>query len=87
MKVRRIAAFLLLVYVAICVSFILHIHLREPAVGHCKVCQFFDTPGAAVSSITYAPLFSLQELCRSVVRIAAQSEWASPASERAPPRV
>jgi hypothetical protein len=86
MKVGRIAAFLLVLYVAICVSFVLHTHLTEPPGGHCSICQFLDTPGAPLSSITYAPLFSLQEFCQPDVQAAAHSEGASVASERAPPR-
>jgi hypothetical protein len=86
MKIRRIAAFLLVLYVAICVSLVLHIHLTEQPGGHCSICQFLDTPGAPLSSITYAPLFSLEEFWRPVVQAAAHSEWSSVESERSPPR-
>ena len=86
MKVGRIAAFLLVLYVAICVSFVLHIHLTEQPGGHCSICQFWDTPAAALSSIQYVPLLNIQEFCTPVVESAGRFEWASLESDRAPPR-
>ena len=87
MKVRRIAAFLLVVYVAICISFLLHIHLTERSGEHCSICQVLDAPGDPLTSAAHDPLLTLQESCVPVVQIAACSELASIESERAPPSI
>jgi hypothetical protein len=87
MRSRQIAVFLLALYTAICISFILHIHLMERPGEHCSICQVLEAPGVPVSSSVHAPLFGLQELCGPVIHVDARSECVSAESERAPPKI
>jgi hypothetical protein len=86
MKVRQIAGVLLVVYVAISMSFAFHIHLTDRPGEHCSICQALDAPGIPQSLSTPDPLFSVEEFCRPVVHFAAHSDWAFVESERAPPQ-
>jgi hypothetical protein len=87
MKVRRIAAFLLIVYAAICLSFLFHTHSTEQPGSHCSICQVLQAPGYPLAIAAHAPLFIVQESCSPVVHLIAGSQWISPESERAPPQI
>jgi hypothetical protein len=85
MKLRRIAAFLLIFYAAICVVFVVHDHLTDRPGGHCGICQILHAPAYTQPIATQAPAFIVQDACMPVLQIATCSLPISPESERAPP--
>jgi len=49
MNARRIAAFLLIVFAAICVSFVFHNHATDQEGDDCGICQILQSPGDPVA--------------------------------------
>jgi hypothetical protein len=87
MRVRRIASFLLILYVAICAFFFFHTHSTERAGSHCNICQVLHAPGYPLVIAAHIPVFVLQESCLPIVQLTACSQRISPESQRAPPSI
>jgi len=85
MKVKRIAAFVLILYAAIFVALAFHNHLTEHPGKHCNACQTVHTPGHAPAITTYSPLLITQAILQTEAQVTARTLLVSSNSERAPP--
>lgn len=88
MKVKQIAAVVLVLYAAIFLAVAFHDHFKESGRTHCSVCQISRTPVHATAAITFAAfLITVAGPTQPVVLSVAQTPLVSVISDRAPPTV
>jgi hypothetical protein len=85
MHARKIAAFLLVVYAVISVSFLFHNHATEQPGDHCGICQILHAPGYPLAIATYDPILTVQAADLPALQLAASTPFTSTESQRAPP--
>jgi len=87
MRIKRIAACVLILYAAIFVALAFHNHFTEPARKHCNACQIMHAPGFTPAVTTYTPLLIVQGTLSFDVDTALGTLLVLSSTERAPPTV
>lgn len=85
MNVKRIASFLLIVFVAIFAVSLFHTHLVEQTGDHCNICQVLSVGGSVPLVVAHVPVLLVERTHLNVIRVAALALPIFSESERAPP--
>jgi hypothetical protein len=85
MKMKRIAALVLILYAAITVAFVFHDHLKEHPGNHCNICQILHAPAHTPAITTCTPVLVTEGTYVPSVKISTNELLIFSTSERAPP--
>ncbi|MCI0611927.1 hypothetical protein L0244_02950 [bacterium] len=85
MKLKRIAAFVLILYAAITVAFVFHDHLKEQPGNHCNICQILHAPAHTPALTSHTPVLAANGTFVPTLQVSANQLLIFPCSERAPP--
>jgi hypothetical protein len=85
MKVKQIAAFVLILYAAITVAFLFHDHLKEQPGNHCNICQILHAPAHTPALTGHTPVLVANGTFVPTLQVSANPLLIFPSSERAPP--
>jgi len=88
MKVKQIAALVLILYAAITVAFVFHDHFKEHHPGnHCNLCQILHAPAHTPALTSHTPILMAEGTYVPNTQVRATDLLIFATSERAPPTV
>jgi hypothetical protein len=85
MKVKQIAAVVLILYAAITVAFVFHDHLKEQPGNHCNICQVLHAPAHTPVLTSYTPVLVAKGTYVPILKVSTNELLIFHTSERAPP--
>ena len=85
MKLKQIAAFVLILYAAITVAFAFHDHVKEQPGNHCNICQILHAPAHTPTITSFTPILVAHGTYVPKIQVRANELLTFSNSERAPP--
>jgi hypothetical protein len=85
MKIKQIAAFVLILYAAITVAFLFHDHLKEQPGNHCNICQILHAPAHTPVLTSHTPVLVAKGTYVPTLQVSTTKLLIFSSSERAPP--
>jgi Protein of unknown function (DUF2946) len=85
MKLKQIAALVLILYAAITVAFIFHDHFKEHPGNHCNICQILHAPAHTPALTSFTPVLVTEGTYVPTPQVSANELLIFARPERAPP--
>jgi hypothetical protein len=85
MKLKQIAAFVLILYAAITLGFVFHDHLKEQPGNHCNICQILHAPAHTPVLTSFIPALVDHGTYVPTIQVSTNELLTFSNSERAPP--